>query len=425
MADVAKRMVEGETGITEYTYKGVRKIIAFAPVGLNGWSIGATQDESEFLAAAVAIRKANIIAALVAGVIMAGLIMLAATSMIKPINAAVAGLKDIAKGEGNLSMRLQATSHNEIGELSRWFNVFIEKLQGIIKEISKGVHILHSSSSTLSAISEEMNHKIKDVSSRHNLLSTAAEEMSTAINNVAASMGQSAVNVNGVAMSSKEMSKTISEIAQNTENARMISETALQKASNASANIDELGHAARAIGNVIDTITDISEQVNLLALNATIEAARAGESGRGFAVVANEIKELANQTAHATDEIKTKIRSIQKTTSITIEQINDITKVIKGVNEAVGNIATAVELQNSATKEIAVNVSQASEGIQDVNESVDQISTAASGISKDTAEVNNAINEMSKDSAQVSLSSQDLLTLSEKLEHMVKQFKGA
>jgi methyl-accepting chemotaxis protein len=127
-------------------------------------------------------------------------------------------------------------------------------------------------------------------------------------------------------------------------------------ATNASSNINQLGEAANTIGKVIETNTDISEQVNLLALNTTIEAARAGEAGKGFAVVANEIKELAKQTANATQEIKEKIGGIQGTTSTTVRQITEITQVITIVNDVVTNIATAVEEQSAATLEIADNV---------------------------------------------------------------------
>ncbi|MGD9367009.1 MAG: methyl-accepting chemotaxis protein, partial [Desulfobacteraceae bacterium] len=347
-----------------------------------------------------------------------GLIMLSVIGaltlliIIRPVNAAVAGLKDIAQGEGDLTMRLSISSKDEVGELAKWFNVFIEKLQGLIKDISGGVETLSSSSTELSAISGQMSQGIQNVSDKSNTVSTAAEEMSGNMNTVSAAMEQSATNANMVASAAEEMSSTIGEIAQNAEKARIISDEANNKVNNASTNMDQLGRAADSIGKVVETITDISEQVNLLALNATIEAARAGEAGKGFAVVANEIKELAKQTAEATQDIKEKIEGIQGTTSTTVGQITEINQVIANVSSVVANIATAVEQQSAATKEIAGNVAQASQGIQEVNENVNQSSSVSSEISSEIAGVNVSMNEMATSSNQVNISAQELSQLS-------------
>jgi methyl-accepting chemotaxis protein len=423
MTAINSKMMSGGRGVEQYRFKGIDKIAGFAPVGINGWSISATQNKEEFQAATVAIRNTTIIVAVVAGLLVAIVVLFAARAIIRPINAAVAGLKDIAQGEGDLTMRLQVTSQDEVGELAKWFNTFIEKLQGIIRQISSGVETLSSSSTELSAISEQMSQSAQKTSDKCNTVATASEEMSANMNTVAVAMEQSATNTQVVATAAEEMSATIGEIAVNSEKARTISDQAAVKAGDTSVKVAELGHAAQAIGKVVETITEISEQVNLLALNATIEAARAGEAGKGFAVVANEIKELAKQTAAATQDIKTKIGDIQGTTAVTIGQIDQITKVIQEVNDVVAGIATAVEEQSTATSEIATNVAQAAQGIQEVNSNVSQSSAVASAISKDIAEVNLSANEMSSSSSQVNISAQELSQLSEQLSGMVNQFK--
>ncbi len=423
MKTYINRMINGETGVEEYVFQGIPKIAGFAPVGTNGWAISASQNQEEFLASSRVIRNANIIVTLLAGVAVAVIIMFAARLIVGPINAAVDGLKDIAQGEGDLTKRLKVSSRDEVGELAKWFNSFMEKLQGIFRDIAGGVETLSSSSKEISAISEQMTQGITGVSGRSGTVSNAAEEMSTNMNTVAAAMEESSTNINMVATAAEQMSSTISEIAQNAEKASSIAGDASRKASGASTNMDELGVAANAIGKVIETITDISEQVNLLALNATIEAARAGDAGKGFAVVANEIKELARQTAAATQDIKEKVESIQSTTSTTVAQISEITQVITDVNEVVTTIATAVEEQSATTKDIAVNVTQASQGLQEVNENVNQSSTVSNEISQDITGVSSAINEMAASSSQVNLSAQDLSRLSETLQKMVDQFK--
>jgi methyl-accepting chemotaxis protein len=198
----------------------------------------------------------------------------------------------------------------------------------------------------------KLSDSTASMSGRSNSVAGAAEAMSATMNSVAAASEQTATNVNMVASATEEMTATVQEIAHNSEKARTITESAVTQAGSASQKVGELGRAANEISNVTEVITEISEQTNLLALNATIEAARAGEAGKGFAVVANEIKELAKQTAQATQEIKAKIEGIQGSTAGTVNQIEQITGVINEVNEIVGTIATAVEEQAATSREI-------------------------------------------------------------------------
>ena len=371
--------------------------------------------------------KANLVTMLIiAGVIFAGiitLVLLIAFGIIKALKQMIANFQDIAEGEGDLTKRIDIKSSDEIGELAKWFNIFLEKLQGIIRKISSNSTSVGSSSEQLSTISGELLAGAEDTSQRSTNVATAAEEMSANLNNVAAAMEQSSTNANMVATAAEEMSSTINEIAENAERARGVSSEAVKQANYASEKMQQLGAAANKIGKVTETITEISEQTNLLALNATIEAARAGEAGKGFAVVANEIKELAKQTAEATLDIKNLIDDVQNTSKSTEDGIVQISEVITGVNEIVATIATAVEEQTAATQEIANNIAQASQGIQEVNENVNQSSAVATDISQDIAEVSLAANSISKSSNDVRDSAQDLLARSQELNQIVGSFK--
>lgn len=174
------------------------------------------------------------------------------------------------------------TSGDEIGELASRFNAFLEKLQYMIRDIS-GVETISSSSTEMAAISQQMSGGVKQTSEKAHAVAAASEEMSTNMTSVSAAMEQSTTSINMVATSAEEMNVTIGEIARNAATARTISEDAVTKVSLSTEKMQVLGEAAQGIGRIIETITDISEQVNLLSLNATIEAARAGEAGKGFA----------------------------------------------------------------------------------------------------------------------------------------------
>jgi len=351
------------------------------------------------------------------------LIFFIVRSITKPINHVVAGLKDIAEGEGDLTMRLEVKTRDEVGELARRFNAFVEKIQGMIKDIAGNAETLGSSSIELSAISKQMSTGAGQTSDKSNNVATRSEEMSSNMNSVASAMEQASTNIDMVATSTEEMTATINEIAQNSEKARAITDEAVSEAKGASDSVDELGSAAQEISKVTETITEISEQTNLLALNATIEAARAGDAGKGFAVVANEIKELARQTAEATQDIKKRIEGMQGSTAGTVTKIQQISKIINDVNDIVSTIATAVEEQSVTTKEIATNVAQASTGIGEVTENVVESSTVAADIAKDISEVNQAADEITNSSSQVNLSAEELNKLAEQLKEMVGRFR--
>ena len=349
------------------------------------------------------------------------LVMLVATSVSRPMAKTVAFAEQLARGD--FTQTLSVHRKDEFGRLAQALNHLTVRLVRMLREINNGVTTLNASSDNLSSVFTQMNSGAEQTSSQANTVAAAAEEMSANINTVAAACEQASTNVNLVATAAEEMTATVSEIAKNSEKARLITNEAVSQTQNASTKVDDLGAAAQAISQVTEVITEISEQTNLLALNATIEAARAGEAGKGFAVVANEIKELARQTALATQEIKNNISGIQSSTGETVGQIKGVSRIIEQVNEIVSTIATAVEEQSAATREIAANVGQASVGIQEVNTNVAQISSVAGNISREIATVNVATEEIVVSSSQVKISTRDIETLSDKFSQTAAQFQ--
>ncbi len=359
---------------------------------------------------------------IVAGGIGFGIVL--TRSIAKPLVTAVEQLSKVAQGDLTHDFsREELERGDEVGKLAKSIHQMRESLIGLVKGMAKEAEILSTSSTELSANSGHIAAGGRKASDQAHAVAAAAEEMTSNVVSAAAGMEQTTTNLASVASATQEMTATIGEIASNSEKARRITEEATRQAASISEQMNHLGQAAQAIGKVTETITEISSQTNLLALNATIEAARAGSAGKGFAVVANEIKELAKQTATATEVIKTRISGVQSSAAAGIAEIAKVSQVIREATDIVASIAAAIEEQATVTKNIARHIGEATNGVRDANMRVAESSQVSQSIAKEIAGVDQSAREMAEGSDQVRSSASGLSKLAEALQSTVSKFQ--
>jgi methyl-accepting chemotaxis protein len=287
-----------------------------------------------------------------------------------------------AATEGDLTRDISICGEDTIGRLGNGLSKFFSNLQEIIGKIGETAVTVGSSAEELSSTSQLLAGGAEETSAQANVVSVASEQVNS--------------NVQTVASGTEEMTTSIKEIAESATKAARVAGSAVEVAEKTNATVSKLGESSEEIGQVIKVITSIAEQTNLLALNATIEAARAGEAGKGFAVVANEVKELANQTAKATEDISEKIQTIQTDTKNSVDAIGEIAAVINNINDISNTIAGAVEEQTATTNEISRNVGDAAKGTTEIADNITGVAEAAKQTTQAANDSQTAATELSK-----------------------------
>jgi methyl-accepting chemotaxis protein len=290
---------------------------------------------------------------------------------------------------------MKIRSEDELGDLANAINKMSVSLKRMILAIAENAQHVASASDQVSINSQQITANSEETSAQANVVSQSAQQVSQ--------------NLQTVATGAEQMGASIKEIAKSATEAAKVATSAVKVAETATATVSKLGESSTEIGQVIKVITSIAQQTNLLALNATIEAARAGEAGKGFAVVANEVKELAKETAKATEDISRKIEAIQTDTKAAVEAIASISGVVNKINDISNTIATAVEEQNATTNEMARNVSEAAHASGEITSNIAGVAQAAESTSRGASDTQKA--------------AQDLVQMSTQLRSLVERFK--
>ena len=358
--------------------------------------------------------------------------------LMAPLQTVSAAVEKIASGDADLTQRLAVNSQDEIGALSQSFNKLLAKLQQIIAKVQtesgevrsnaehvrelavsigresgnmnsqtdlvsvavgeakRNVDSVAAAVSQVNSSTQSVAHSSESIASHLRSVAAAVEEMSANLNVIAGAGENMNLGMSTVASAIEEMSASLNEVAGNSAQASRVAGKAKTQAALASDTVHALGQSADQIGKVVELIKGIAAQTNLLALNATIEAASAGEAGKGFAVVAGEVKELAKQTALATEEIRSQVASIQQNTGRSVEAISLIVTVIDEVNTLSANIAAAVEEQTATTNEISRNVVGVAGNAKDVGANVQQVALGANEVSRSVQEAVQGVTEITR-----------------------------
>jgi methyl-accepting chemotaxis protein len=292
-----------------------------------------------------------------------------------------------ALATGDLTVAPESRSQDELGEMARSLAGALGRLRALLGEVVQTAQAVAASSEELSAAQSQVAAGAEETSAQAGVVSSAAAQVSQ--------------NVQGVAAGTEQMGASIREIAQNASQAVRVAGSAVDMARRTSGTIDRLGVSSRQIGEVVKTITQIAEQTNLLALNATIEAARAGEAGKGFAVVAGEVKELAQETARATEDITRRVGTIQADTSEAVDAIAQISTTIDDINGYQATIASAVEEQTATTNEISRSVGEAAVGSGEIAATITGVADAAQDSTRVLADLKVAVDELAQMAARL------------------------
>ena len=332
-------------------------------------------------AKAEAQTRWTMIAVIVLGaIVVLGVALTVARRIIRPLGAVMNVATALAAGD--LTRTSGVNQGDEVGRTAAALDKAVADLRQVLSSVVGSADAVAASSEELSATSAQISASAEETSAQSGVVSSAAEEVSRSVQTVAAG--------------AEEMGASIREIASNAAEASEVAARAVTAAKTTTATVAKLGESSAEIGNVVKVITSIAAQTNLLALNATIEAARAGEAGKGFAVVANEVKELAQETAKATEDIARRVLAIQGDTTAAVTAIEEISSIVAQISDRQTTIASAVEEQTATTSEMSRSVQEAASGTGEIATNITGVSTAADSTTQALGQTRIAVDELSR-----------------------------
>jgi methyl-accepting chemotaxis protein len=390
---VRQALADGEQAQRIASWNGSPALQTAIPVKLSEvdtWALVLSIPTSAIFAEVNSTRWVNVLLA-VASIALAILVMLLlARTIVRPIEQLRDRMVEIADGDGDLTQRVPVARDDEAGQLAAAFNHFVDKIAQTVRGITRAAGRLTDASAELVRVSGDIAQSAERSSERAATVSAGAEQVRGHVYTVSAG--------------SEEMTASISEITQNATRSSQVAGSAVERISVTGDAVSKLGTSSAEIGSVLQLITSIAAQTHLLALNAAIEAARAGDAGKGFAVVASEVKELAEGTARATDDISRRVADIQSAAGEVVNAIGEIGSVVAQVNDHSATIAAAVEEQAATTAEMTRAISEAATGST-------EIATAISAVAAAAADTTGGVEETRRSAENVATIATEIHTL--------------
>ncbi|KSW29328.1 methyl-accepting chemotaxis protein [Cellulomonas sp. B6] len=356
--------------------------IAAAVEELNTGAVESTARNVEMVRTSVLALWGVVVVALL-------LVTVIAVVVVRRVLRSVRGVQDavVAMAAGDLTVEATVWDDDELGRMTTALTASQRALRQTLAGVVEGAQTVAAATEQLSASSTQVAASSRETGERAGSVAAAAEQVSRSVQSVAAG--------------AEEMGASIREISQNASEAARVAGQATEAAKTTNEQVSRLGESSQEIGNVVKMITGIAEQTNLLALNATIEAARAGEAGKGFAVVAGEVKELAQETAKATEDIARRVEAIQGDTAGAVDAIGDISRIVSAINDYQLTIASAVEEQTATTAEMSRSVAEAATGSGDIAGTITGVATQASSTNEAMDQVATAVAELARIAADL------------------------